>query len=82
MRAKTVRNVLMAGVLSLTLTLVFAVLYVFYPLISVLLSAWWNSSGSGGIGSATGFVSGSFFKILFPIALILFLIIFGLLQRK
>jgi len=82
MRAKTVRNVLIAGVLSLTLTLVFAVLYVFYPLISVLLSAWWNSSGAMGTGSASGFVSGSFFKILFPIALILFLIIFGLLQRK
>jgi hypothetical protein len=81
MSAMTGRNVLVAALVSLTLTLVFAVLYVFYPLILALLSALLNSSGPGVIAVGFG-VSGSFFKMLFPIALILFLIIFSLLQRK
>ena len=82
MSATTGTNVLMSALLSLTLTVMFAVLYVFYPLILALFSTFLNSSGSGRVVIVAGGVSRWFFKILFPLALILFLIIFGLLQRK
>ena len=82
MSATTGSNALMAAMLSLTLTVMLAVLYVFYPLILALFSTFLNSSGSGGVVIVAGGMSGWFFKILFPLALILFVIIFGLLQRR
>jgi uncharacterized membrane protein (DUF485 family) len=82
MTSTTIKNLLLAASLSLTLTLSFGVLYVFYPLILAWLSAWLDSSGTGG-SIAVGFVaSRSFINVLFLIALVLFLIIFGLLQRR
>ena len=42
---------------SLILTLLFAVLYVFYPLILALLSALLSSPGTGGIASVAGGMS-------------------------
>ena len=82
MIATTVRNVAMSALLSITVTALLALLYVLSPLISVWLSAMFSSSETGGIGAAAGGVSGSFLRTLCPIALILFLIIFGLLQRR
>ncbi len=79
MTETTGRNALIAASVSLTLTLAFAVPYAFYPLILAWLSASLNSSRDISVVFS---VKGSFFSILFPIALILFLIIFGLLQRK
>ena len=76
------KNVLMAASLSLTLTLVFGVLYVFYPLILAWLRAVLNSSATGGIVAVAFAVSSSFITMLLLIALTLFLIIFGLLQRR
>ena len=83
MSAATIaRNVMMAALMSITLTLLFAMLYVLFPLVIVLLSAVVNSSETGGIGAASGGVSLSFSRMLFPIAVVLFLIILGLLQRR
>ena len=82
MKATTVRNVVMSALLSITLTIFFAVLYTLYPLILVSLSAIFSTAGDGGIAVVAGGVSVPFFKTLCPVALILFLIIFGLLQRR
>lgn len=80
MNATTIRNVVLSALLSLTI--LFAMLYVLYPLILVWWNAMFSSSGTGGIGAVVGGVSVSFLKILCPIALILFLIFLGLLQRR
>lgn len=75
------KNAFLALSLSLTLTLIFAVVYVFYPLILEILSAYFRTTETGGISSVAGGVSGSFLKILPILALTLFLICFALLQR-
>jgi hypothetical protein len=72
----------MAAFMSVTLTLLFAMLYVLFPLVLVLLSGVFNSSDTAGIGAVAGGGSSSFLKMLFPLALVAFLIIFGLLLRK
>jgi len=87
MRAKTGRNILVALVLSLSLTLVLGAAYTFYPLISLILTSLWNriassQPDSNGIAVVAGGVSESFLRALVVVAPILFFIIFGLLQKR
>ena len=56
--------------------------YLFYPLISVLLSNASGSSETGGIGAVAGGVSSFLWSALFIIEPILFLTIFAVLQRR
>ena len=70
----TVRNVSLALLLSLILTSVVTVIYIFYPLISVMIA---NREGSG-IGAAGGDLS----ILLFIIPPISFIVIFAFLQRR
>lgn len=81
----TVRNVFLSLILSLGLTFVFTVLYVFYPVISLIFGGFFRSVSSGephtdGIAVAAG-GSGSLWLTV-VIALTSFLIIFTLLQRR
>jgi hypothetical protein len=79
----TSRNIFLALVLSLILTFLLAVLYVFYPLISALLTSLSNSSaGTGGIAAVSGGLSRSFLLVLALVESILFFMIFALLQRR
>jgi len=78
----TARNILLALLLSFTLTFVVAIVYTFYPLISVLLSNASSSSETGGIGAVAGGGSSFFLSALLIVEPILFLTIFALLQRK
>ena len=86
MRPKTVKNILLALLLSLSLTLVVAACYTFYPVILLILSSLWNRIASqpesNGIAAVAGGVSESFLKVLVVVAPILFFIIFGLLQKR
>ena len=87
MRPKTGRNILLALLLSLSLTLVFAALYTFYPVLSLILSSLWNriassQPDSSGIAAVAGGVSGSFLRALVVVAPALFFIIFALLQKR
>lgn len=78
----TARNMLCAALLSLTTTFLLAMLYLLVPLIIFVLSAFLSSSGTMGIGARAGGVSLPGFRILIPISLVLFLIIFRLLQKE
>lgn len=87
MSAITVRNIFLALFLSLGLTFVLAVLYTFYPLIAASLSLVWTSTVSSGpqthgIGAVAGGVTTSFMNVMVIVALVLFLIIFALLQKR
>jgi uncharacterized membrane protein len=87
MRAKTGRNILLALFLSSSLTLVFAVFYTFYPVISLILRGLWNGivssrPDSNGIAAVAGGISESFLGVLVVVAPILFFIIFTLLQKR
>ena len=80
-----VRNVFLSLSLSLALTFVVTVLYVFYPIISLIAGGFFRSIFSSEphadtIGVAAG-GNGSLW-IAFAIALASFLIIFFLLQRR
>ena len=81
MPATTQRNVFLALFLSLMLTLGLVVLYALYPLVTALLSSMARNPDTGGIAAVAGGVSVSFLKIVF-IELILFLVIFVLLQKR
>lgn len=76
------RNILLALLLSFALTFVVAIVFTFYPLISVLLSNASSGSETGGIGAVAGGVSSPFFFALLVVEPVLFLIIFALLQRS
>lgn len=67
------RNVLLALLLSLLLTFVVTVVYIFYPLIIVIIT---DREGAG-IGSASG---GLNVFLLFAVEFVLFVIIFSALQ--
>ncbi len=69
----TGRNVLLALLLLLIFTFVVAVIYIFYPLVIVMIS---NREGSG-IGAVGGGLS-----ILFIIEPALFIVIFAVLQWR
>jgi len=84
---KTGKNILQAFFLSVSLTLVFAVFYTFYPVISLILRTLWNRIVSSrpdnnGIAAVAGGISESFLRLLLAVAAILFLVIFALLQKK
>ena len=87
MRAKTGRNLLVALLLSFSLTLVLGAFYTFYPVISLILTSLWNriassQPDSNGVAAVAGGVSESFLSVLVVGALILFFIIFALLQKR
>lgn len=87
MHAITGRNILLALLLSLVLTLVIAVFYTFSPMITAILSLLWRgivSRGpeSSGVGAVAGGVSESFLKVLVLVAPILFFIILALLHKR
>ena len=87
MHAMIGRNMLLAVLLSLPLTLALAVLYTFYPLISAILRTVWkgissSSPHSSGVAVVAGGVSESFLKTLVIVAAIIFLLIFALLQKR
>jgi len=77
----TTRNILLALLLSFTLTFVVAIAYAFYPRISVLLSNALSGSETAGIGAVAGGMSSFFLSMLLIVEPILFLTIFALLQR-
>ncbi len=79
----TLRNVLVASLLSLALTFTLAVVYALHP----ILAAVWASlssprDGSGGIGAVAGGLGASFIWATLLLEPALFLIIFFLLQRR
>lgn len=75
------RSAFLALFLSLTLTLILAVVYISYPFILEISSAYFRNPETAGIGAVAGGVSESFLKILLILAVTLFLIFFALLQR-
>jgi hypothetical protein len=79
-----VLNIFLAFFLSLTLTIVGAVLYVFYPVVSAYKSALFNSRDHvGGVGGiVVGGASESLLVVFLLFEPILFLLIFALLQRR
>ena len=82
----TVRNVFLSLILSLALTFVVTVLYVFYPIISLVAGGFFKSIFSSEphtdtIVAVAGGGGGSLW-IAVAIALASFLIIFTLLQRR
>ena len=79
----TVRNVLLSLILSLVLTFVVVVVYVFYPILSLLIGGLFSSNAhTDGIAAVAGGVSDSLILIMVMSALASFLIIFTLLQRR
>jgi hypothetical protein len=79
----TFRNVLLALLVSLTLTFVAAAVYVLYPLARVILLAYsGGTAGSGGVGAVAGGVSESLLLILLLCEPLLFLVVFALLRRR
>jgi len=83
----TVRNFFLSVVLSLALSFVLIVLYVFYPVLRAIVGGIFRSSfsrnpHSAGIAAVGGGMSESFFGIVVVTASILFLVIFTLLQRR
>jgi hypothetical protein len=83
----TVRNFFLSLVLSLALTFVVTVLYVFYPVLWTMVggifgSVFSRNPQSGGIAAVAGGMSEPFFRIVVVTASVLFLLIFTLLQRR
>lgn len=78
----TTRNVLLALLLSLTLTFCVAIAFMFYPLISVLLSNASSGDEIGSIGAVAGGVSTPFFYALLIVEPLIFLTVFAWLQRR
>lgn len=85
MSVTTCKNILLAILLSLFMTLVIAVLHTFSPVIAAILSLLWRGIVSrgperNGVLAATGGFSGSFLAFIL-VAPILFLITFALLHK-
>ncbi len=81
----TSRNIISALLLSLVLTFLLAVIYVFYPLISLMVSGLFSNragAGSGGIGAVAGGFGESLLWAALVFEPVVFLIIFALLQRR
>ena len=77
-----VRNVLLALLLSLTFTFGLAVVYAFYPLISMVLHAMFSDRESGGIAIVVGDVKTKLLWALLVVEPLLFLLAYSLLQRR
>ena len=80
--ARTTRNVLIALSLSLTLSLISAIAYAFYPVIAVAFETSWSGGGPDGIGAVAGGLVESFIWMALLLWPALFLVIFVLLQRR
>ena len=80
----TVRNVFLSLILSLALTFVVTVLYVFYPIISVVAGGFFQSifSSEPHTDTIVAVAGGGSLWIAVAIALASFLIILTLLQRR
>ena len=82
--SSTSRDIISALSLSLVASLLLAVLYAFYPLISAMIPSLFSSrggAGSGGIGAVAGGVGESFLWAVLIVEPVIFLIIFALLRR-
>lgn len=78
-----IRDFLLALFLSLIVTFVLACLYVFFPLISMLTKPFWsNEPDTSGIVAIAGGVSSTGVLALLVVETSVFLVIFGLLNRK
>ncbi|HEX7721740.1 MAG TPA: hypothetical protein VF397_06250 [Pyrinomonadaceae bacterium] len=75
----TILKLLLALLLSLIATFVISTVYVFFPLIVVLLKHLWGTSDSSGVFAVSGGIQSRAFLLIEPIA---FVIIFLLLNRK
>ena len=80
--APTTRDVIIALLLSLTFTLISAIIYAFYPAIAVAFETSWGRGGPDGIGAVAGGLIESFIWASLLLWPALFLIIFVLLQRR
>ena len=83
----TVRNLLLSLILSLALTCGFTVLYIFYPVLSLVIRGLFRSLFSSdahtdGIAVVAGGVSGTLLWMAVLLALAFFLVIFAFLQRR
>ena len=81
----TSRNIFLALLLSLAATFLLAIVYVFYPLISAVVSGLFSNrsgAGSGGIGAVAGGVGESFLWSALLIEPVAFLLTFALLRRR
>lgn len=83
----TVRNIFLSLVMSLALTFVAVVVYVFYPILSLVIGGFLRSTFSSephtdGIAAVAGGVSDSMLMVTLLLALGSFLIIFTLLQSR
>ena len=76
------RDFLLALFLSLIVTFVLTCLYVFYPLISMLLRQMSKGPETAGIAAVAGGVSSTGLTALLLVEPIVFAIILGLLNRK
>lgn len=81
------RNVFLSLLISLALTFVITVLYVLYPIISLVVGGFLGSVFSrephtDGIAAVAGGVSDSVLWLAVILAVSLFLIVFTLLQRR
>ena len=77
--AMTILKLLLALLLSLIATFVISAVYVFFPLIVLLLKPMWGAQDSDGVFSVASGVPSRAFLIIEPIV---FVIIFLLLGRK
>lgn len=81
----TWRDIFLALLLSLAFTLLAAVAYAFYPLISAVLTGLLVSragAGSGGLGAAAGGVGESLPPAMLVVGPVSFLVIFALRRRR
>lgn len=81
----TPRDVFSALLLSLAATFLLAVVYAFYPLISVMVSGLFRSvagAASGGVGASAGGVGASLLWVVLAVEPAAFLVAFALLRRR
>jgi hypothetical protein len=79
----TVRNLLLSLVLSLVLAFVLTVLYVFSPIISLLLRGMFSSEPhTDGVAAVAGGASAALVWTMPLLAVAVFLIVFAFLQRR
>ena len=79
----TVRNLLLSLVLSLVLTFVLTVLFIFYPIISMMVRGMFSSEPhTDGIAVVAGGTSAMLVWTMPLLAVGFFLVLFGLLQRR
>ena len=86
MDAGIIRNLSLSLILSVALTFIGAVLYVFSPILKLILGPFlrtvFPTAESSGIAAVAGGVSATVFSVALVTAVILFLVIFTLLQRR